>query len=259
MKHNVLEFKRQKADGKGKGFDAKRLIDIDQPFDYKEVVAITGPEYARNLRRDGIAVLSNEELKKNFAGMLLEAIGRPKYTKVSGFQVADDYYHHLGHSWVQLLHDGWVRIGIDDFTSKVFGPADTVEFPPVGEFLMQGEVGWVLTRSGHKAPMQSPVSGIVFAVNDKVREQPEVTHKDPYGEGWLFLLNPVSLKINRKELYLGKECFQWIDKEIQNLLELLGSRYERLAATGGEPIDDIFGHFPEIEWDRLVKTFLHTI
>jgi hypothetical protein len=29
-----------------------------------------------------------------------------------------------------------------------------------------------------------------------------------------------------------------------------------LAATGGEPIDDVFGNFPEINWDRLVRTFL---
>jgi hypothetical protein len=29
-----------------------------------------------------------------------------------------------------------------------------------------------------------------------------------------------------------------------------------MAATGGEPIDDIFGHCPDIGWDRLVETFL---
>ena len=124
--------------------------------------------------------------------------------------------------------------------------------------MVQGEVGWVMNRNDHEAPMQSPVSGIVFAVNDKIKEQPEITHNDPYEEGWLFILNPVSLEINMKELCLKKECFHWIEKEIQNLLEFLEPKYERLAATGGELIDDIFGHFPDIGWDRLVKTFLHT-
>jgi len=258
MKNNVYEFKKKKTDGEKIGFHAKKLIDIDLPFDYEDVVSITGPEYVRNLHRDGIAVLPNEELKKNFADILLRAIEEPTYAKVSGVRVADNYYHHVGHSWVQPLQDGWVRIGIDDFTSKVFGPADPINLPPVGDFLMQGEVGWVLIRNGHEAPMQSPVSGVVFAVNDRIKDHPEIIHNDPYGQGWLFLLNPVSLKIDMKALCLGKKCFQWVENEIQNLQKFLGPECDRLAATGGDLIDDIFGHFPEIDWDQLVKTFLRT-
>jgi len=258
MKHNVYKLEQKKADAKNKGGAAKKLIGPDLPFDYDEMASITAPEYVRGLQRDGIAVLPNEELKKNIAGILLKAVEEPKCTRVSGFQVADDYYHHIGHFWVHQMHHGWVRIGIDDFSAKVFGPVDTIDLPPVGDFLMQGETGCVLTRNDRKAPMQSPATGIVFAVNDRIRAQPEITHKDPYGEGWLFILNPVSLEINLKELYFGKECFQWIERENRKLLELLGPRYERLAATGGTLVDDIFGHFPDISWDRLVRTFLGT-
>ena len=258
MKNNVIEFKKKKADRKKNGFYQKKIIAIDLPFDYEEVVSITGPEYVRNLHRDGLAVLPNEELKKSFADILLKAIEKPTLANVSGVQIADNYYHHIGHSWVQPLQDGWVRIGIDDFASKVFGPTDPIILPAVGDFLMQSEVGWVLSRKDHEAPMQSPVSGIVFAVNDRIKEQPEITHNDPYGEGWLFLLNPVSLKIDMKALYLGKKCFQWIENEVQNLLKFLGPNCERLAATGGDLIDDTFGHFPEVDWDRLVRTFLRT-
>jgi heterodisulfide reductase subunit A2 len=258
MKDNVIEFKKKTVDGKKNGFHAKKLIAIDLPFDYDEVVSITGPEYVRDLHRDGIAVLPNEELKKNFADILLRATEKPTFTKVTGVQVADNYYHYIGHSWVQPLQDGWVRIGIDDFTAKVFGLSDSIDLPPVGDFLMQGEEGWVLNRNDHEASMQSPVSGIIFAVNDRIKKQPEIAHDDPYGEGWLFLLNPVSLKIDMKALYLGKKCFQWIENEIRNLLRFLGPNCERLAATGGDLIDDIFGHFPEIDWDQLVRTFLRT-
>ena len=258
MKNNVYEFKKKKADEKEKKSHADQFIDIDQPFGHADVASVTGPEYVRHLNRDGVAFLPNEELKKNIIGSLLKDMEKPAVTKVSGFRVADDYYHHEGHSWVQPLRGGWVRIGIDDFVSKVFGPAHTIQLPAVGDFLMQGDIGWVMNRNGHQAPMQSPVSGIVFAVNNSVKDHPEFAHKDPYGEGWLFLLNPVSLEINKKALCSGKECFQWMEKENQNLLKLLGPRYEQLAATGGEPVDDIFGHFPGIDWDRLVEIFLRT-
>jgi len=49
-----------------------------------------------------------------------------------------------------------------------------------------------------------------------------------------------------------------MEKENQSLLRLLGPEYERLAATGAEAVDDLFGSFPEIGWARLVRTFLHT-
>ena len=51
---------------KEKGFDAAKLIGIDQPFSYEEVVSITGPEYVHNLHQEGVAFLPYEELKKNF-------------------------------------------------------------------------------------------------------------------------------------------------------------------------------------------------
>jgi hypothetical protein len=38
----------------------------------------------------------------------------------------------------------------------------------------------------------------------------------------------------------------------------MGPEYEQLSATGGAPVDDLFGHYPGVGWDRLVKTFLRT-
>jgi CheY-like chemotaxis protein len=52
---------------KAKGFDSKKLIGIDQPFDFEEVTAITGPEYVLNLHHEDIVVTPYEELKKEFA------------------------------------------------------------------------------------------------------------------------------------------------------------------------------------------------
>jgi glycine cleavage system H lipoate-binding protein len=188
-----------------------------------------------------------------------EAIERSIYNNVSGYRICEDYYYHFGHSWVHIEDDGRIKVGADDFTSKILGVADAVNLPPKGVFLRQGEIGCVLTREDKKAPMQSPVSGTVCCVNDKVLEQPAVAHDEPYHEGWLFMLDPANIRSELEVLYSGKECFQWAEKESQNLLELLGPRYKQLAATGGESIDDIFGHFPEISWDRLVRTLFRTV
>jgi len=186
------------------------------------------------------------------------SIEKTEYTNVSGYKMMDDYYYHFGHSWLNIEKFQRVRIGLDDFISKVLGAPDAINLPPVGTSIKQGEIGCILTGNDKKAPMRSPVSGTVCAVNDKVKRHPEIAHDDPYNEGWLYILDAENIKPELAGLYSGKECFQWMEQESQNLHELMGPRYEQLAATGGEPVDNICGHFPDIGWDRLVRMFLHT-
>ena len=155
-----------------------------------------------------------------------------------------------------LVQDSRVRVGFDDFSTKVFGAVGQLTLPPLGETLKQGRVGWEFARNGHEAAVLSPVTGTVLAINHNVREHPEIIAADPYHAGWLLILEPDMPKRNLKGLFFGKESLTWIDNEVRELLSLMGSEYERLAATGGAPVNDIFGRFPEIGWDTLVHRFL---
>ena len=180
------------------------------------------------------------------------------YRKVSGYRMAEGYYYHMGHTWARFEHGGRVKVGSDDFSNRVFGAAETLSLPPLGADLKQNDVAWSISRGNHKAAVLSPVTGKVLAINHKVREQPDIAHEDPYQQGWLFILEPNRPKQNLKGLYFGDESFQWMEQESGKLMRLMGPEYEQLAATGGEPIDDVFHHVPDIGWDRLVQTFLHT-
>jgi DNA-binding response OmpR family regulator len=71
------QLKAKKKKAKKKGFDATGLIGIDYPFNYDEVVSITGPEYVSNLGNDGIAFISYEELQKNVAHMMKKDLEKP--------------------------------------------------------------------------------------------------------------------------------------------------------------------------------------
>ena len=182
----------------------------------------------------------------------------PAYKLASGYKMADGYYYHMGHSWARFEHGGRVRVGLDDFVNKLFGSFGSVILPPLGGILKQNQVGWTVERDSNQAAALSPVTGTVLAVNRKAEEHPEITHEDPYHEGWLFMIEPHVPKKDLKGLYFGKESFKWMEQEGQKLMGLMGPEYERLAATGGEPIGDVFGNFPEIGWEKLVDTFLRT-
>ncbi len=184
----------------------------------------------------------------------------PKYVSVSGYRVADDYYYHLGHTWVHLEPGGRVKIGVDDFISKVLGPAEVFGLPARGVTLGQGHAGWMWKRNGREADVLSPLTGKVFLINRHAVENPGIVHDDPYGDGWLFVMEPITPinVLNLNVLFSGNKSLKWMEEEFQEILKLMGPKYEKLAATGGEPISDLFGRFPEIGWDRLVKTFLRT-
>ncbi len=187
-----------------------------------------------------------------------ETIHKPVYKKMSGYKMIEDYYYHFGHSWVNIEKFPRVKIGMDDFISKILGPPDAINLPPVGTPIRQGEIGCILIRNNNKAPIRAPLSGMVCKVNDKLIKHPEIAHDDPYHEGWLYMLDTENLPLELEGLYSGKECFQWMEKESQNLYELMGPRYEKMVAIGAESIDDIYENLPEVNWYRLVGKFLQT-
>ncbi len=183
---------------------------------------------------------------------------RPAYKTVSGFEVADGYYYHFGHTWVHVIHGECVRVGLDEFVDKIFGAPDILDLPLPGALIKQAKIGCVLMRDDQRAPVLSPLTGRVLAVNDKAVRKPEIVHEDPYHEGWLFQLEPSFLKLETQGLYTGQHTFEWMERENQLLLKLLGPSYEKLAATGGKIVPDLIGGLPEIGWDALVATFLRT-
>ena len=180
----------------------------------------------------------------------------PGYAFASGYKMAEGYYYHPGHCWVRFEHGGRIRIGFDDFMVKLFGESQFLALPPIGATLEKNQIGLFFGRDENKAGAQSPVTGTVLKLNQKVHDNPKIFHEDPYHKGWLCVLEPDMPKKNLKGLYYGMESMQWIEQEARKLMNLMGLGYERLAATGAQPIDDIFGHFPEIPWDVLVNTFL---
>ncbi len=72
-----LKAKKKKAAKAKKGFDSATLIGIDHPFNYEEVISITGPEYIHNLHHEGYAFLPYEELKQNVARLMEKDPERP--------------------------------------------------------------------------------------------------------------------------------------------------------------------------------------
>jgi DNA-binding response OmpR family regulator len=88
--------------------DRSKWIGIDLPFNYDEVVSVTGPEYVAHLGANGASFVSYEELKKNVGRMMGKPLGdidvdmpfdRSEVAKATG----DDYVDTLGPSDMPVI------------------------------------------------------------------------------------------------------------------------------------------------------------
>jgi glycine cleavage system H lipoate-binding protein len=182
---------------------------------------------------------------------------KPQMAEVFGFRVPiSTYYLHRGHAWAVVENANQVRVGVDDFSQKVLGPADQLKLPDVGKIYYQDHICMAMSRQGHKAPFLSPVDGVIEAVNPKVRKKPSLVHDDPYQEGWLFLVKPSNLQPNLDNLLFGEGNLAWIDQEAHRLLNFMDATVGVTLPSGGAIIDDVYGHYPDLGWRPLVQDFL---
>jgi len=91
------------------------------------------------------------------------------------------------HEWVKLEgHDA--VLGISDHAQCSLGDVVYVELPGVGETVSQGKAVGVVESVKAVSDVFAPVSGIVKAVNQTVIDHPELINQDPYGDGWLLVI-----------------------------------------------------------------------
>jgi glycine cleavage system H protein len=105
------------------------------------------------------------------------------------FDVPDDCRYLDSHEWARQA-DGTVTVGISDFAQDELGDVVFVELPDEGAELTAGEDFGVVESIKAVSDIYAPVSGTVTAVNDALRDEPELVNEDPYGDGWLLAVEP---------------------------------------------------------------------
>ena len=182
--------------------------------------------------------------------------GPPQYLNAHGYLVPRDYYIHGGHGWARVEYGGRVRIGLDDFGNRLVGPVEKMRLPSLGTRFKAGEESFILNRDDHEAGVKSPISGVVTAVNQRLSDYPSCTNQDPYSAGWVLLIDPMELRSDLKGLNFGVDSVKFIETEAERLLSMIVDDPKAAAATGGEPITDVYGSFKDVGWDQLIKTFI---
>ena len=96
------------------------------------------------------------------------------------------------HEWVRV-EESLVRIGITDFAQDALGDVVYVELPEGGAQVAQNASFAEVESTKSVSDIFAPVSGEIAEVNDALEDQPELVNEDPYGDGWICIIQVNSL------------------------------------------------------------------
>ena len=148
-----------------------------------------------------------------------------------------------------------VRIGMDEFASKLTGKLEKIALPQRGKWIRQGQKIWTLHRNGATVDMVSPIEGSIVDINEAAMSNPELARKDPYGEGWLVTVQSPDAKTNFRNLLGGAMARWWTEESASRLQRQMPMALGALAQDGGVAVDNIADQLPDQEWTTLTKEF----
>lgn len=103
--------------------------------------------------------------------------------------VPDDLRYTGDHEWARL-EDGRVRIGITDYAQDALGDVVFVQLPEPGTQVDAGASFGEVESTKSVSDVYAPIAGVVVEVNSELGDAPQRLNEDPYGEGWICVIEP---------------------------------------------------------------------
>ena len=123
----------------------------------------------------------------------------------------EDIKYHKEHTWAKIKGKK-ATIGITDYAQESLGDIVYIDVPDIDiEVDANTEITEIESTKATSAVI-SPVSGTIIEINDKLADSPEIINEDPYGKGWIAIIemdNPSEVD----ELMDADEYEGYIDEE----------------------------------------------
>ncbi|MFW5801303.1 MAG: glycine cleavage system protein GcvH [Spirochaeta sp.] len=88
------------------------------------------------------------------------------------------------HEWIRKEGSEYI-IGVSDFAQDELGDIVFVELPEIDEHIAAGKAFGVVESVKTASDVYMPVGGTVTAVNDSLRDTPELINESPFDKGWI--------------------------------------------------------------------------
>lgn len=95
--------------------------------------------------------------------------------------------YHKEHTWVKASGKK-ATIGITDHAQEALGDIVYIDLPDVDSSIEANSEIAEIESTKATSSVISPVSGSVVEVNEELSESPEVMNEEPYGKGWIAVI-----------------------------------------------------------------------
>ena len=104
----------------------------------------------------------------------------------------EDLKYTKEHEWARL--DGkLVRVGITHYAQDALGDIVYVDLPSPGTQVSAGQAFGEVESTKSVSDIYSPITGSITERNARLEESPDLVNQDPYGEGWMVLIEPTNV------------------------------------------------------------------
>jgi glycine cleavage system H protein len=103
--------------------------------------------------------------------------------------VPEDLRYSKDHEWARL-EGSRIRVGITDYAQDALGDVVFIELPEPGATVKFDESFSEVESTKSVSDVYAPVAGTVVEVNAELADAPERINEDPYGEGWICVIEP---------------------------------------------------------------------
>ncbi|MCK4953118.1 glycine cleavage system protein GcvH [Candidatus Bathyarchaeota archaeon] len=116
--------------------------------------------------------------------------------------------------WIRI-EDGKARMGVTDYAQKQMREIVFVELPSVDDTIELNEPFGTTESVKAISDLIAPLSGVIEEINEEVESRPELLNEDPYGEGWLVVINPTDLKKELEKLMNFEKAVEWYKEVVK--------------------------------------------
>jgi glycine cleavage system H protein len=103
--------------------------------------------------------------------------------------IPGNLFYSEEHEWARVEGD-LVYVGITDYAQQKLGDVVYVELPEDGDSFGYMEPFGVIESVKAASDLYVPVAGTIVEVNTELVEAPELVNEDPYGDGWMIVIEP---------------------------------------------------------------------
>ncbi len=132
---------------------------------------------------------------------------------IETYNMPDELFYTRDHAWVRI-EGGRIRIGVTDYMQMMAGEITFIRLPRAGKDLETDKTLFTLQSGKWSGKVMTPVAGRVVDVNKDMAASQKPMNEDPFGKGWVALMEPVNMNDVSSNLLSGQAAINFLKEEI---------------------------------------------